>query len=143
MCWNPQFCATWHDSFIKKSQSGSISGSVWLRISDVSYADHCLKHYLKSHMIRSSLRSQSGLKIAPVSQILPIQALYRLRSGYSKALSDNKLLDYLAEQGFGRTSDKIESGCDSGRSWKYLFLLIISRRNRSGFDGRQYILQTF
>ena len=51
-------------------------------------------------MIRSPLRPQSGHKIAPDSQILPIQALYRLRSGYCKALFDNKLLDYSAKQGF-------------------------------------------
>ena len=121
MYWNSQFCATWHDNFSKKSKSGPILGSVWLRLSDVGYADHHLKHHLKPHMIRSPIRPQSGHNPAPDSQILPIQALYRLRSGYCKALSDTKLLDYSAKQGYRRTSDKIESGRDSGRSGIRLF----------------------
>ena len=45
---------------------------------------------------RSSLRPQSGHDITPDPPILPIRALYRLRSGYCKALFDQKLLDYLA-----------------------------------------------
>jgi hypothetical protein len=123
MCWNSQFCAIWHDNLSKKSQSGPILGSVGLRISVVGYVDRRSKHYLKPHIIRSSLRLQSGHKIAPDSPIPPIQALYRLRSGYCKALFDNKLLDYSAKQGFGRTSDKIESGRDSGRSGNRLFFI--------------------
>jgi hypothetical protein len=99
MCWNSHFCATWQDNFSKKSQSRPISGSVGLRISDVGYADQHLKHSLKPHMIRSQLPPKSGHKLAPDSQIPPIQALYRLRSDYCKALFDNKLLDYSAKQG--------------------------------------------
>jgi hypothetical protein len=40
---------------------------------------------------------------------------------YCKAIFDNKLLDYSAKQGFGRTSDKIESRRDSGRSGNHSF----------------------
>ena len=90
------FFAIISNQLIKKSQSGSRYGPVWLRIADVGYADHHLKHYIRTQMIRSSLRPQSGHNIPPDPPILPIQALYRLRSGCCKALFDRKLLDYLA-----------------------------------------------
>jgi hypothetical protein len=53
MCGNSQFCASWHNNFSKKSQTGPILGSVWPRIFDVGYADHCLN--TTSNLIRSGV----------------------------------------------------------------------------------------